>query len=316
MKRKDRTFPFLMMEKLTTIATTISTERSRILLKRSPQVKKDLFYFISLSRVPHNGGRVGIPVAEDQRTAYIGLVGGVLSIVVLLLGTGLVVFLRRRKSRHGKQVAVMLPGGGSSNAGLILNKMPIGGTSESRSTTSALHHHIHSTPDKRMTLLSLKQLGKTNSLMAPSARDGFYGPVMTHESDSDTSSFYHEPYQHNSNSNVTQYPRSITFQRGMYSSIASQADPEYGCLIQKEPLVLTPKGLHSTNVYHKNNVQTLPPAMPLPRPPLSMSLLRGESVTSAPQTTSFVNPPENYYAITDIIHVSHNFKPIPIELDD
>lgn len=273
--------------------------------------KREMSFFFNTLESTSQWERVGIPVAEDQRTAYIGLVGGVLSIVVLLLGTGLVVFLRRRKSRHGKQVAVMLPGGGSSNAGLILNKMPIGGTSES----SAFHHHhinhhIHSTPtDKRMTLLSLKQMGKTNSLMAPSARDGFYGPVMTHESDSDTSSFYHEPYQHNSS--VTQYPRGITFQRGMYSSIASQSDPEYGCLIQKDhqPLVLTPKGLHSTNVYHKNNAQTLPPAMPLPRPPLSMSLLRGESSVTSPQTTtSFVNPPENYYAITDIIHVSSLFS--------
>ena len=52
------------------------------------------------------------PVAEDHRTAYIGLVGGVLSIIVLLLGWCLVVYLRRKRS-HAKQVPSMpglLPG--------------------------------------------------------------------------------------------------------------------------------------------------------------------------------------------------------------
>ena len=52
------------------------------------------------------------PVAEDHRTAYIGLVGGVLSIIVLLLGWCLVVYLRRKRN-HAKQVPSMpglLPG--------------------------------------------------------------------------------------------------------------------------------------------------------------------------------------------------------------
>ena len=95
------------------------------------------------------------------------------------------------------------------------------------------------------------------------------------------------------------------------------ADPEYGCLIQKEPLLLTPKGLNSTGVFHKSSssskAQTLPPAMPLPRPPLSMSLLMAETAPSAATTTtSFTSsstPTENYYATADIIHVSPFFRP-------
>lgn len=227
-----------------------------------------------------------ILVAEDQRTAYIGLVGGVLSIVVLLLGTGLVVYLRRRKNRHGKQVAAMLPGGSG------LNKMPVS---------------LAPSSDKRMTLLSLKQLGKANSL-APSARDGFYGPVMTsnHESDSDTSSFYHEPYQQQQQQ---QQPVIKYNARGFQRSYCSSAtDPEYGCLIQKEPLVLTPKGLHSKGIYHKlQQGNGHPPTMPLPRPPLSavkQSLLMADT-SSLQSTTSFTAvPSENYYATTDLIHVS------------
>ena len=219
--------------------------------------------------------------------------GGVLSIVVLLLGTGLVVYLRRRKNRHGKQVAAMLPGGGGGGGGL--NKLPVS---------------IAPSDNKRMTLLSLKQLGKANTL-APSARDGFYGPVMTasnHESDSDTSSFYHEPYQQQQQQRQQQQQPVIKYNaRGFQRSYCSSAtsDPEYGCLIQKEPLVLTPKGLHSKGIYHKLG-SGHPPTMPLPRPPLSAVkqslILMSESSQS---TTSFTAvPSENYYATTDLIHVS------------
>lgn len=227
------------------------------------------------------------------------VVGGVLSIVFLLIGAGLVVYVKRRRSRNGKQVAVMLPGGVVSSSGLMLNKLPV--TIAPASTSTMMSHD-----QKRTTLLSLKQLGKQHSpLMAPSARDGFYGPVPNaHETDSDTSSFYHEPYQQP----VIKYHQR-SFQRG-YSS-ATSADPEYGCLIQKEPLVLTPKGLRANGLYHKSAPNTLqsnnnsqPPIMPLPRPPLSavkQSLLMGDAPQS---TTSFMAPSENYYATTDIIHVS------------
>lgn len=241
-------------------------------------------------------------LAQDQRTAYIGLVGGVLSIVVLLLGTGLVVYLKRRRNRHGKQVAAMLPGGGGS-----LNKLSVtmGGPSSA-------------SDNKRMTLLSLKQLGKANTL-APSARDGFYGPVMansSHESDSDTSSFYHEPYnQHHQTHHqpVIKYNSGRSFPRSGYGSSATAADPEYGCLIQKEPLLLTPKGLHSKGIYHKlANGQSHPPTMPLPRPPLSavkQSLMMMADTSPATTTTSFTAlPSENYYATADLIHVSYHSR--------
>jgi hypothetical protein len=294
-------------------------------------------------------------VAEDQRTAYIGLVGGVLSIVVLLLGTGLVVYLKRRKNRHGKQVAAILHPGGSScgvNGGLSgdgLNKLSLTPRQSSSSGESS--------SKQRMTLLSLKQLGhhhKANSNLAPSARDGFYGPVMssmaTGESDSDTSSFYHEPYQQQQQQQMLTGQVKYSshnhgrgggggFQRS-YCSSSSAADPEYGCLIQKEPLLLTPKGLHSKGLFHhsaaatlsattnntNNNhsfnpllsaVATMPPAMPLPRPPLSSSAVKpllmtqetSSTNTMSSTTTTFTAlPSENYYATTDLILVSFNFS--------
>ena len=277
-----------------------------------------------------------IAVAEDQRTAYIGLVGGVLSVVVLLLGTGLVVYIRRRKGRHVKQVAAMMPGSGSNSgaaAGLILNTMHPSSHQSSSTTldsSGAGGHHLSGYPgagSKRTTLLSLKQLsGKSNSLLlAPSARDGFYGPVsggggsgsgMTAaESDSDTSSFYHEPYQQRpviSNGTFQQQQRMLHQQRGYPAS--SPADPEYGCLIQKEPLVLTPKGLHSNGLYHKqqsksaSNTLASGYANPQPYSSIKSFFKSSGSVVPAPSNsaaTSFVNnsQPENYYATTDIIHV-------------
>lgn len=187
-----------------------------------------------------------------------------LSIVVLLLGTGLVVYLRRRKN-NAKQLPTM--------PGLLPGVLP-----------------VVAPADKRLTM-SLKQLkiSTRGGGVAP-LRDGFYGPVASAESDSDTSSFYHEPYQQHMNK----------MQRGLKGF----SDPEYGCLIQKEPLVLTPKGLHSSGIYHNDVVQAsiykmtsnvAPPTIPLPRPPMSES---PSSFTSGKPTT------ENYYATTDIIHVS------------
>lgn len=237
-------------------------------------------------------------MAEDQRTAYIGLVGGVLSIVVLLLGTGLVVYLRRRKSRHGKQVAAILPG----HNGTGLNKLPITPRTETKPTR---------------TLLSLRQLGKASGSLAPSARDGFYGGG---ESDSDTSSFYHEPYQQQQQQQlpVIKYNARGGGGGGFQRSYCSSAtDPEYGCLIQKEPLVLTPKGLHSKSIYHKLNSTTNsgasagnnggnPPTLPLPRPPLSavkQSLIMLSAESSSSSTSLFTPSAENYYATTDLIHV-------------
>lgn len=268
-------------------------------------------------------------VAEDQRTAYIGLVGGVLSIVVLLLGTGLIVYLKRRKNRHGKQVAAILPGGGGGGgnglSGDGLNKLSL--------TPRTLNLNDNK---QRMTLLSLKQLGghkNANSNLAPSARDGFYGPVISSmgESDSDTSSFYHEPYQQQQQQQPLTIKYSASrngggFQRN-YSTAATAADPEYGCLIQKEPLLLTPKGLHSKGLFHHSNStsSTLAnksghnnsggghssyTAIPLPRPPLSavkqsLLLMDNPSNTMSSTTTSFTAlPSENYYATTDLILVS------------
>ncbi|KAI9553288.1 putative epithelial discoidin domain-containing receptor 1-like [Daphnia sinensis] len=247
-------------------------------------------------------------VAEDQRTAYIGLVGGVLSIVVLLLATGLVVYLKRRRNRHGKQVAAMLPGGAAGNNvcgnGDGLNKM---------SLTPRVC--LNKDAKQRMTLLSLKQLSHHKSNLAPSARDGFYGPVISMaagESDSDTSSFYHEPYQQQPqpisvkySSNHSTAGRSAAFRPLNY---CSSSDPEYGCLIQKEPLLLTPKGLHSKGLYTnstKGNTAAVP-AMSLPRPPLSaVKLLMAEpssNNTMSSTTTSFTAvPSENYYATADLI---------------
>ena len=274
-------------------------------------------------------------VAEDQRTAYIGLVGGVLSIVVLLLGTGLIVYLKRRKNRHGKQVAAILPGGGGGGgnglSGDGLNKMSL--------TPRTLNLNDNK---QRMTLLSLKQLGgggghkNANSNLAPSARDGFYGPVISSmgESDSDTSSFYHEPYQQQQQPLTIKYSAGRNgggFQRNY--STAAAADPEYTkCLIQKEPLLLTPKGLHSKGLFHHSNSTSMSTlassanksghnsggggghssytAIPLPRPPLSavkqsLLLVDNPSNTVTSTTTSFTAlPSENYYATTDLILVS------------
>lgn len=252
-------------------------------------------------------------VAEDQRTAYIGLVGGVLSIVVLLLATGLVVYLKRRRNRHGKQVAAMLPGGGDG-----------GGCGSDGLNKLSLTPRVGLNDAKqRTTLLSLKQFSHKSNL-APSARDGFYGPVISMaagESDSDTSSFYHEPYQqqqqqqqqqpisvkYSSNSSQKQTnasSRSAAFRPTNHfcSSSSSSADAEYGCLIQKEPLLLTPKGLHCKGLY--TNTTANATAMPLPRPPLSaVKLFMADPLnTMSSATTSFAAvPSENYYATTDLI---------------
>ena len=99
---------------------------------------------------------------------------------MLLLGTGLVVYLRRRKSQ-----VKQLP---SMPHGCLLPRevLPVGGAGSAGSAGQS--------SEKRMTM-SLKQLKLSaagGSTIAP-CRDGFYGPVA--ESDSDTCSFYHEPYQ-------------------------------------------------------------------------------------------------------------------------
>jgi hypothetical protein len=236
----------------------------------------------------------------------------------------------------------MMPGSGSNSgaaAGLILNKMHPSSHQSSSTTldsSGAGHHHGYPGGSKRTTLLSLKQLsgGKSNSLLlAPSARDGFYGPVSggltstAAESDSDTSSFYHEPYQQRpviSNGTFqNQQQRMLHQQRGYPAS--SPADPEYGCLIQKEPLVLTPKGLHSNGqLYHKQQSKSASNTLAAsgyanPQPYSSIkSFFKSSGSVVAPSSssvataTSFVNSqPENYYATTDIIHVSRSFPLSP-----
>jgi len=256
-------------------------------------------------------------VAEDHRTAYIGLVGGVLSIVVLLLGWCLVVYLRRRRS-HAKQVPSM--------PGLLPGVLPV----------------VAPANEKRLTL-SLKQLkissGRSGGSSIAPCRDGFYGPVTSTESDSDTSCFYHEPYQQQqqqqlqqqqqqqqqqaATSNTHKFPKSLK-----YSDIS-----EYGCLIQKEPLVLTPKGLHSNGIYHhdqggstkglhsngiyhhdqsgstyKLTALVAPPTFALPRPPIGVG--GGEAQTSF-SSVPRSPPTENYYATTDIIHADRSLlKPL------
>jgi hypothetical protein len=63
-------------------------------------------------------------------------------------------------------------------------------------------------------------------------------------------------------------------------------------------------------------VATMPPAMPLPRPPLSSSAVKpllmtqetSSTNTMSSTTTTFTAlPSENYYATTDLILVSFNF---------
>jgi len=227
-----------------------------------------------------------ISTAEDHRTAYIGLVGGVLSIIVLLLGWCLVVYLRRKRN-HAKQVPSM--------PGLLPGVLPVAAPAN----------------EKRLTL-SLKQLKissgrNSGSSIAPS-RDGFYGPVTSTESDSDTSCFYHEPYQQQQQQQST-YSSNNKFHKSLkYSDIS-----EYGCLIQKEPLVLTPKGLHSNGIYHHDQGSTYkltalvtPPTFSLPRPPLP-----GAEAQTSFSSASRSSPTENYYATTDIIHADRSLlKPL------
>ena len=241
----------------------------------------------------------------------------------------------------------MMPGSGSNSgaaAGLILNKMPSSSHHSGSSSSTTIDSHPlgggGGNNSKRTTLLSLKQLssgGKSNSLLlAPSARDGFYGPVSggmdRTESDSDTSSFYHEPYQQRpviSNGTFQhQQQRMLHQQRGYPAS--SPADPEYGCLIQKEPLVLTPKGLHSNGLYHKQqsksagntlasnngyaNTQQQPPYSSIK----SFFMSTGSMATGAAAAAAVASQqqPENYYATTDIIHANERrnlLKPTPTE---
>ena len=97
--------------------------------------------------------RVRMAVAEDQRTAYIGLVGGVLSIVVLLLGWCLAVYVRRRRSQ-GKQVPAMpglLPGvlpvtaapASEKRLTLSLRQLKISSTARASGTTRSFHSFHH-----------------------------------------------------------------------------------------------------------------------------------------------------------------------------
>ena len=112
---------------------------------------------------------------------------------------------------------------------------------------------------------------------------------------------------------VTQvYPAGVhKFGAGSSSRSGLKAfDPEYGCLIQKEPILLTPKGLHSNGIYHNADVvykmmgqSVNTPALPLSRPPLVESSFNG-APTVAPLVANSRTPTENYYATTDIIHVS------------
>ena len=91
----------------------------------------------------------------------------------------------------------------------------------------------------------------SGSSIAP-CRDGFYGPVTSTESDSDTSCFYHEPYQQQQQQ---QQQQPSTYSSNKFHKSLKYSDiSEYGCLIQKEPLVLTPKGLHSNGIYHHDQV--------------------------------------------------------------